>query len=202
MRLIRPGFAGRCLYPEALFRVKTGERFLYLTFDDGPDPASTPRLLEKLKEHNIPAVFFCTGKAAEQHPDLITRIFEDGHIIGNHGYDHLDGWRTGSTSYSADVERASPLTSDAIFRPPYGRITPRQAKILKRFKIVFWDIMAFDFDRSLGISGCLRIIRNHIRPGSIVVLHDSPGSLANLLLDDLVKIAREEDYSFQLLRLT
>ncbi len=128
MRLFRPGFLAGWLYPEAVFRIKTTEKRLFLTFDDGPDPVSTPQLLDILKKHNIRALFFCKGKAAEKYPGLVGQIRKSGHIIGNHGYEHLDGWRTDSVKYIDDVTRASYFTSDKIFRPPFGRLSNKQRK--------------------------------------------------------------------------
>jgi peptidoglycan/xylan/chitin deacetylase (PgdA/CDA1 family) len=94
MRLFRPCFIAGWLYPEAIFRIRTTEKLLCLTFDDGPDPGSTPQLLDILDKYNIKSLFFCDGRAAEKYPDLIKRMISRGHIIGNHGYSHLDGWRT------------------------------------------------------------------------------------------------------------
>ena len=146
MRLFRPGFLAACLYTDALLRIKTAEKVLYLTFDDGPDPLSTPQLLSILKQNDVSALFFCTGIAAEKYPELINKIRQEGHMTGNHGYSHYNGWKTNSRKYVNDVIRASGLTSDKLFRPPFGRLTLRQKRLLKSFKIVFWDIMAYDFD--------------------------------------------------------
>ena len=132
MRFFRPCFVAGWIYPEALFRIKTTEKLLYLTFDDGPDPESTPVLLEILEKHNIKVIFFCNGRAAEKYPELIGQIKSQGHLIGNHGYNHLDGWRTSTEKYIADVENAAGFTSSDLFRPPYGRLSLGQYRKLKR----------------------------------------------------------------------
>ena len=86
MRFFRPCFIAGWLYPEAIFRMKTDEKLLCLTFDDGPDPDSTPELLDLLERHNIKGIFFCDGRAAEKYPELIDLIISNGHLTGNHGY--------------------------------------------------------------------------------------------------------------------
>jgi peptidoglycan/xylan/chitin deacetylase (PgdA/CDA1 family) len=199
MRLFRPGFIGGWLYPESIFRIKTTEKVLYLTFDDGPDPASTPCILDILKNHDTRAHFFCSGKAAEKHPDIMDEIRFAGHVIGNHGYNHLDGWRTESDKYINDVIRASCSTSDKIFRPPFGHIKFRQYKILKKkIKIVFWDLMPYEFDNTFGSEKSLDLLKKKLRPGSIIVLHDKPSSCTNAILDDFIAYAIDSGWSFEL----
>lgn len=198
MRLFRPGFPAYCLYPDAIFRVKTNDRVLYLTFDDGPDPISTPPLLEILKKSAVRAVFFCNGERAEKHPELIKTIIESGHIVGNHTYSHFDSWRTGSQDYINDVLKASPFTSDKLFRPPYGHLKLNQYKYLKKnYRIIFWDIMPYDFDSEFGASRSLKVLKDKIRPGSVIVLHDKPTSTAIQFLDEFIRYAKEEKYNFQ-----
>jgi peptidoglycan/xylan/chitin deacetylase (PgdA/CDA1 family) len=196
MRLFRPGFLAVCLYPEALFRIKTTEKVLYLTFDDGPDPFSTPQLLDILKRNNVSALFFCTGVAAEKYPGLINQIQLEGHLTGNHSYSHPDGWKTDCQTYVNDVNRAAGLTSDKIFRPPFGRLSLKQYRQLKSFKIVFWDLMAYDFDSSFGSIRTLEILKDKIRPGSIIVLHDTAASCAKTILEEFINYAVSEGYRF------
>jgi peptidoglycan/xylan/chitin deacetylase (PgdA/CDA1 family) len=200
MRLFRPGFLAGCLYPEALFRIQTTDKVLYLTFDDGPDRVSTPQLLDILSGFNIRVVFFCNGNAAERNPDLIKLISSRGHLIGNHGYSHLDGWRTDSEKYYEDAIRASAFTSGKIFRPPFGRLSLKQKKKLSgSYKIVFWDIMAYDFDVAFGGEKCLSVLKRKIRTGSIIVLHDKVSSCANDILEEFIMFAQGEGYRFELI---
>ena len=200
MRLFRPGFPEGCLYPGSIFRVKTAEKVLYLTFDDGPDPVSTPSLLGILRNHGVKAIFFCSGNAAVKFPDLMNRITGEGHLIGNHSYSHCDGWRTGTTQYVDDVMKAAEFTSASLFRPPFGRMTLRQYFLLKkRFQIVFWDIMPYDFDNTFGSGKSLEMLKTKIRPGSVIVVHDSPSSCAELILDEFLSFAVEEGYKFEIL---
>jgi len=197
MRLFRPGFFACCLYPEAIFRIRTTEKLLCLTFDDGPNPDSTPQLLEVLDEFNIKAVFFCDGRAAEKYPDLISHITSKGHLIGNHGYNHLNGWKTSTEKYIADIEKAAPTISGSLFRPPYGSLRLGQyRKLKKRYKIVFWDIIPYDFDASFGSEKSLQVLKNKIRPGSVIVLHDNPNSAAINILEEFFAYAVDEGYRF------
>jgi peptidoglycan/xylan/chitin deacetylase (PgdA/CDA1 family) len=199
MRLFRPGFIARYLYPEAIFRIKTTEKLLCLTFDDGPNPDSSPQLLDLLDRHNIKAVFYCDGRAAEKYPSLINQITSKGHIMGNHGYNHLNGWNTSTEKYFADIEKAAVSTSGSLFRPPYGRLRLGQyMKLKKRYKIVFWDIMPYDFDASFGSENSLKILKNKIRPGSVIVLHDNPNSAAIKILKEFLAFAADEGYRFMI----
>jgi peptidoglycan/xylan/chitin deacetylase (PgdA/CDA1 family) len=198
MRLFRPVFLAGCLYPGALFRIKTAEKKLYLTFDDGPDPLSTPRLLDILKKYGVSAMFFCNGEAAEKYPELIHLILQGPHVIGNHGYSHLNGWKTDTLKYVNDVKRASSLTSEKIFRPPFGRLSFRQSRLLRPYKLVLWDIMAYDFDSSFGSKKSLDILKRKIRPGSIIVLHDTASSCAILILQEFIIFSVNEGYRFEL----
>lgn len=200
MRLFRPGFLAGWLYPEAIFKIGTTEKVLYLTFDDGPDPVSTPQLLDVLNTHDIKALYFCNGMEAEKHPDLVDCIRREGHMIGNHGYSHYNGWLTDSGKYINDITRASNSTSSHIFRPPFGRLKLKQYRILKKqFQIVFWDIMAYDFDTSFAKEKSLRILKDKIRPGSIIVLHDTVSSSANLILDEFLTFATDSGYRFEMI---
>ncbi|MCJ7446607.1 MAG: polysaccharide deacetylase family protein [Bacteroidales bacterium] len=199
MRLFRPCFFTAWFFPEIIFRIKTGDKILCLTFDDGPNPDSTPRILELLERHDIRAVFFCNGKAAEKYPDLVDSIKSKGHIIGNHGYDHLNGFFTSAAKYSSDVNYASGFTSGRLFRPPYGRLRFKQYRLLKKtYRIVLWDVMPYDFDNRFGREKALKLLKKKIRPGSIIVLHDNPGSTVMDFLNDFILFTLGEKYRFTL----
>lgn len=197
MRLFRPWQIFQNLYPEGVFRIKSSEALLYLTFDDGPDPVSTPLILEILRKHNVKVTFFCTGIKAEKYPELISSIRSEGHITGNHGYSHLNGWRTGLKDYTEDIYRADMFTSSGIFRPPYGRLCFRQYDTLrKKYRIFFWDLMPYDFDPSFGAVNALTVMKRMVRDGSVIVLHDSPLSCAGKILDHFLDYSLAEGYRF------
>jgi peptidoglycan/xylan/chitin deacetylase (PgdA/CDA1 family) len=203
MRLYRPLLILKLLFPKAVFRVSTGSRDLFLTFDDGPRPHSTPAILDVLDNNSIKALFFCSGKEAEKHPDLINLIKSKGHIIGNHGYNHLDGFRTGNYEYIEDVKKSARFTSPAIFRPPYGRIRRSQYKVLvKDYQIVFWDLMPYDFDIKMGNKRILHVLKKKIRPGSVIVLHDNDRKSPVCFLEDFIRFAKDKGYNFRLIKLS
>jgi peptidoglycan/xylan/chitin deacetylase (PgdA/CDA1 family) len=199
MRLFRPCFLAVWFFPEAFFREKTAEKVLYLTFDDGPDRLSTPLLLNILGKHQIRAVFFCSGKSASVNPDLIRKIKSEGHIVGNHGYDHLNGLFTSKLKYLNDVRKASESNSDTLFRPPYGIMSlPQYRELKKSYHIILWDIMPFDFDRKFGSRNSLSILKKLLRPGSVIVLHDTGKSTSPEFLKDFILYAAGEGYGFKL----
>jgi peptidoglycan-N-acetylglucosamine deacetylase len=198
MRFFTPCFIAGWLYPDAIFRIRTTEKLLCLTFDDGPDPGSTPRLLEILDKNDIKALFFCLGSAAEKYPGLMDQIKARGHLIGNHGYNHLSGLKTPLKKFVADVTNAAKYTSEGLFRPPYGRLRFAQYRnLVKTYKIIFWDLMPYDFDNSFSCENALRILKNRIRPGSIIVLHDTAHSVANTIIDEFLTFSLNSGYRFE-----
>jgi peptidoglycan/xylan/chitin deacetylase (PgdA/CDA1 family) len=199
MRLFRPCFLAVLLFPEVLFRGKTTEKVLYLTFDDGPNISSTPALLNILAKHKIRAVFFCPGKSASGNPELVNRIKSEGHIVGNHGYNHINGLFTSKRKYLIDVQKAAEYTSENLFRPPYGILSfPQYRELKKTYRIVLWDIMPFDFDRKFGSKRSLAILKKLVRPGSVIVLHDTERSTVLKFLEDFILFAAGEGYGFKL----
>jgi len=197
MRLYRPFIISRYLYPEAIFRMESTEKVLWLTFDDGPDPLSTLPILDILDKCSVKAIFFCSARAAEMYPDLVNAIRAGGHLIGNHGYSHPDGWRSNTADYAADLERADPLTSASLFRPPYGHLTIRQYTQLKsKYRIVFWDLMPYDFDKRISAERALQILKKNTRPGSVIVLHDTGKSSAREILLEFIRFAGNSGYGF------
>jgi peptidoglycan-N-acetylglucosamine deacetylase len=200
IRFFRLPFLFRRLYPEALFRVKTPERVVYLSFDDGPDPGATPIILDILKAHEVKATFFCSGRAVKSNPLLFKRIADEGHHTGNHGYLHRKGWLTSDAEYLADVFEADNLIGSKVFRPPFGSLSIKQYSVLRRrFKIVFWDLIVYDFDSSFGAERVLDIISRKVRPGCVLVLHDTSKSCATIILDNVIVWLKAQDYKFSLI---
>jgi peptidoglycan/xylan/chitin deacetylase (PgdA/CDA1 family) len=199
-RFFRPPFPAKLLFPDAVFRIETTGKEICLTFDDGPDPLSTPSVLKCLAERGIKAVFFCTGYRAELYPSLMSDISHAGHLIGNHGYHHLNGWATSESEYIENVQRAGPLTSSSVFRPPYGKITFAQYNNLKNdYRIVFWDVMAYDFDERLDHDRKMKVLRRYSRNGSVVCLHDSVSAMSGSFLDEYTSEMRSMGYTFAVL---
>lgn len=190
----------RLIFRRAVFRIFNRQKTLYLTFDDGPDPGSTPEVINILAKYKVRAMFFLNGRNAEIHPHLVGTIKNAGHLTGNHGYDHLDGWMTGTRKYLSNVSSAAPLSSDKWFRPPYGRLRYSQyRKLIRSYKIVFWDLMAYDFDIMFGKERSLRVLKENIRPGSIIVLHDTARSTCVSFLGTFLEHALDQGYVFKIL---
>ncbi|MRR19710.1 polysaccharide deacetylase family protein [bacterium] len=192
----RPFPAG-IIYPEAVYRIMGAGKRIYLTFDDGPDPVSTPVILDILRAHDVHATFFCTGSRVLASPGLFARVAAEGHTVGNHGFSHLNGLTTSIRSYCSDIYKGRDITCSNLFRPPYGRLRVRQYRILERtMRIVFWDLMPYDFDRRLRPESSYGVLSRRVRPGSVIVLHDTASSSAAVYLGRFIQKAVEEGYSF------
>ena len=179
MRLKPPKFI-RWLMPDLIWEMKDRSA-VYLTFDDGPTPGITEWILSTLDKYDAKATFFVLGKNAEMYPDLYRRIVEAGHRIGNHTYSPQKGWGMSLERYIEDVDFANDLLHTELFRPPYARITPAQARALaKRYKLVMWDVLSRDYNRALSPRTCLRNVTRYLEGGSIVVFHDSEKSFRNM----------------------
>ena len=185
-----PRFIQR-LYPERIWAFSREEKSIYLTFDDGPIPEVTPWVLDELKKYNAKATFFCIGENVQKHPEIFQRILSEGHSVGNHTFNHLNGWKTATSEYIENVDKAEgqmgnnskfKIQDSRLFRPPYGKITSKQAKILQRkgFKIVMWDIISYDYDANTSPEKCLQNVLKNIKPGSVIVFHDSLKAEKNL----------------------
>lgn len=174
MYSVRPPLLVRAIWPGLLWRIPTTDRVVYLTFDDGPEPTVTPWVLDQLAAHGAKATFFCIGRNAQARPDLLERIRMEEHTVGHHTYGHSNGWQTPSRSYYRDVLNGAKCTGGPLFRPPYGRLRPAQAHMLrKHYTVVMWDVLSGDFDTRMDGAECARRTLQHLRPGSIVVFHDS-----------------------------
>jgi peptidoglycan-N-acetylglucosamine deacetylase len=172
----------RKVYPGALWRVRTNEKKIYLTFDDGPVPGVTPAALSVLKEFGVKATFFCVGENVQRNPDVFSQVLAEGHQVGNHTFNHADGWVTQRRKYLREVQECAALFESRLFRPPYGRLRRSQFRVLRRkFEIVMWDVLTYDFDRTLAPEHVLEIAIRNTRPGSIVVFHDSEKAKENML---------------------
>ena len=155
---------------------------VFITFDDGPIPEVTPYVLDILAEYNAKATFFCVGANAEKNPELLERLLREGHAIGNHTWEHENGWKTAQFGYLRSVMQADEVLNSSLFRPPYGRITKQQADALKkRFSLIMWDVLSGDFDTNISPAQCLKNVTENTRPGSIIVFHDSIKAKDNVL---------------------
>lgn len=152
----------------------TTEKVLYLTFDDGPIPVITPWVLDQLAQYDATATFFCVGANVQKHPAIYQQVIDAGHSIGNHTFNHLNGWKCSTKNYLENVAQCQEELQTKLFRPPYGKLKWGQARQLKKqYKIVMWDVIAGDFDPTIDGATCWNNILQHTTNGSIIVLHDS-----------------------------
>jgi peptidoglycan-N-acetylglucosamine deacetylase len=167
----------KALYPSFTWCKKEADKVMYLTFDDGPHATVTPFVLSTLKNFNAKATFFCIGKNVIEQPLIYSQILTDGHSVGNHTHNHLNGWKTNNETYLSNIQLAAQHITSNLFRPPYGRIKKSQAKNLvsanSNYEIIMWDVLSGDFDKTLSPQKCLSNVINNATNGSIVVFHDS-----------------------------
>ncbi len=178
MYLIKTPFWLRALYPNCTWKLPSKEKVIYISFDDGPHPEATPFVLAALKKFNAKATFFCIGNNVLKHPNVYESILLQGHQVGNHTYDHLNGWKTETPTYIENIKDATNLIESNLFRPPYGRITRKQIKNIKSDSkcpqhIIMWDVLSGDFDLKLTGEDCAKNVIKNTQPGSIIVFHDS-----------------------------
>ncbi|MBM3427830.1 MAG: polysaccharide deacetylase family protein [Bacteroidetes bacterium] len=189
----------RAIAHDFIWRIPTDNREAFLTFDDGPTPVITEKILDILAQFDAKATFFCIGKNAQTHPQIVTRILNEGHAIGNHTQTHRRGWKTGYAQYLRDVVQAKQHLNTTLFRPPYGQITRSQTRALKnQFHLIMWDILSGDFDPEMSVEQCIQIVSNQCVPGSIVVFHDSMKASPILLqsLPIILQQLKEKGFAF------
>lgn len=195
----------RKLYKNRLWEMPQGHNQLYLTFDDGPHPVITPWVLDLLASYNAKATFFCIGANVKRHPELYRRILEEGHAVGNHTMNHLNGWKVNDKAYLDDIEEAQKLIDSHLFRPPYGRLSRFQQKQLEapkfNFKVVMWNVLSADFDISISKERCLQNVLLHTKDGAIIIFHDSEKAKKNMefALPKVLKFYADKGFSFSAL---
>ncbi|UKN00473.1 polysaccharide deacetylase family protein [Paracrocinitomix mangrovi] len=191
----------RRLFKGAIFDFASDAKTIYLTFDDGPHPETTPLLLDVLDQFNIKATFFCLGENVKDYPQLFQRILDKGHAIGNHAMNHIKGTMTNTNDYIKDVETATELINSKLFRPPYGKIKPSQFKALKQkgYRIIFWSIMAYDFDQNLSTDTFISKMQKLAYPGAIYVFHDNQKSIETIQneLPKVIEALIDDGYEFK-----
>ena len=183
--------------PDLIWEIDDPEG-VFLTFDDGPTPGITEWILATLDKYDAKATFFVLGKNVEMYPDLFRRIVDAGHKVGNHTYSHQKGWGMSLERYTEDVDFANDLIHSELFRPPYARITPAQARFLgQRYKLVMWDIISRDYNRNLSPRTCLRNVTKYLAPGAIVVFHDSEKAFRNPFFKPLFTVSSTKQGNLQ-----
>lgn len=199
--LFTPPYWLRKLYgKDLIWEMPDDGRTIYLSFDDGPNPDTTPVILHTLKQYDANATFFCVGENVDKNPDLYEMIRNNGHKVGNHTYNHLNGWKTSKVKYLENVQKCREVLNSLIFRPPYGRISRSQKKSLSRhYDIFMWTVLSRDYDARISRETCLEKTWEHTRPGAIVVFHDHPKAIEKVeyVLAQYLERAREHGYRFK-----
>lgn len=199
------------LFSNYIWSIPNSDNKIYLTFDDGPTPEITEWVIDELNKHKAKATFFCIGNNIEKHPIIFEKVINNGHAVGNHTFNHLNGWKTSTEQYLENTKLCeasiSNLKSEVynlkskIFRPPYGKIKTSQSKKLQQlgYKIIMWDILSADFDNKITPEKCLENVLKNVESGSIIVFHDSIKAFPNLkyTLPKALKYWTEKGFVFE-----
>jgi peptidoglycan/xylan/chitin deacetylase (PgdA/CDA1 family) len=193
------------LFPRRVWQLDTDQKIAYISFDDGPHERITPMVLQLLKKHDALATFFCIGDRVNKHPECFEQIKKAGHAVGNHTYQHVNGWKTDLINYMEDVQKADALIGSKIFRPPYGRLTSAQFQRLEveGYKTIMWTILSGDYDKRLSPDECTKRVLNSLKPGAIILFHDSEKAEKNMMvaLGNLLEEGISRGYVFKSLNI-
>lgn len=174
MYLVKTPPIVKTIFADFVWHIDTDIKEVYLTFDDGPIPGLTPWVLDVLAEFNSKATFFCVGENVKKNTSIFDRILREGHTIGNHTYNHLNGWNTENEVYLQNVAECDRHMETNLFRPPYGKMKPSQSSLIKSEKtVVMWDVLSGDFDLSITKEKCLTNVIENYSQGSVIVFHDN-----------------------------
>lgn len=207
---IKSHFLIKKIFSNYIWSVPDRSKIVYLTFDDGPTPKITAFVLSELNKFNAKATFFCIGENIKKYPVLFQNILNQGHQIGNHTFNHLNGWQTDDQIYLENILqcenelRKLSANQNKLFRPPYGKIKTSQANSLikKGYKIFMWDVLSADFDISVSKEKCLENVVKNVESGSIIVFHDSVKAFPNMefALPKTLTILKERGFTFKSLK--
>lgn len=196
------------LYPSLTWKINTSDKELFLTFDDGPIPLLTPFILKELRKYEARATFFCVGDNIRKYPEIFKETLSAGHAVGNHTYNHLNGWGNKTEEYIRNVRKCQTYINayckkerkKMLFRPPYGKIGRKMIKNLKSdYQIIMWDNLTADFDSNLSKHQCYEQAVKNTENGSIIVFHDNLKAEVNLryALPRYIKTMSERGYVFR-----
>ena len=195
------------IFSNYVWDIPNTENKIYLTFDDGPTPEITEWVLHELKKYNAKATFFCIGNNIEKHPEIFEKVITKGHSIGNHTFNHLNGWKTSTEDYlensklcKSEICNLQPEICN-LFRPPYGKIKASQAEKLRKlgYKIIMWDVLSADYDATISAEKCLENATKNVTSGSIIVFHDSVKAFQHLeyTLPKALNYFKEKGFVFE-----
>ena len=196
------------IFSNQVWDIPNTDKKIYLTFDDGPTPEVTEWVLTVLQQYKVQATFFCIGDNIRKHPEIFQKIISEGHAIGNHTFNHLQGWKTPDKTYLSNTslcdqeihESGNSRLLSNLFRPPYGKITLSQSAKLRKqgYKIIMWDVLSADFDNTITKEKCLENVVKNTTQGSIIVFHDSKKAFKNLeyALPKAIEFLKKKGFQF------
>jgi peptidoglycan/xylan/chitin deacetylase (PgdA/CDA1 family) len=202
MLIEQPPEIYRGLYRGSHWRFNTDEKVVYLTFDDGPILEITPWILDLLDKYGIKATFFCVGDNVRKYPEIYQMLQDRGHIVGNHTFHHIQGWKVNKETYLKDIEDAAKLINSKLFRPPHGHMRlPQFYALKKKYKVIMWDVVTRDYSRLMTADEVFEVVKKYTRNGSIIVFHDSlkSGDRMKESLPRSLDWLIEQGYSFRLI---
>ncbi len=193
------------MFSRSMWQASPDDSSVYFTFDDGPTPEVTEWVLQQLDDYNAKGTFFCIGSNVEMHPTIYNSILSQNHSVGNHSYNHLNGWKTDGDTYVRDIQRAEQLIQSPLFRPPYGKCNFGQYKTLSsKYTLVMWSILTGDWRQDSSPQEIIDKVDKFMLPGSIIVFHDSVKAFPILkqVLRDCLAIAQAKGYNMRALPMT
>ncbi len=220
MHLVKSPLLLKWYYSSLLWNKARSEKIVYLTFDDGPIPNVTEFVLNTLKTFDIKATFFCIGDNINKYATIFEMIKKEGHSIGNHTFNHINGWKSNDYTYLENFKKCQELTQTNLFRPPYGKIKKSQiSKIVTSYKlqvtslnnqtsqfairnpqlnIIMWDVLSGDYNPNLSPEKCYKNVIKNAKSGSIIVFHDSLKAFERLkyALPKTIQYLSDKGYQF------
>ena len=194
------------LYPDALWHGDRKRKKIYLTFDDGPVPGITDYILDVLSALEVKATFFCVGDNIKKYPEVFKRIVNEKHGVGNHTFNHLNGWKVSEDDYLKNIQLCDEVIGNnsqigpiKLFRPPYGKIPIRVLKKIRdEYKIIMWDVLSYDFSGKVKAEKCLEKSLRYTENGSIIIFHDSKKSTekTKLIISQYIQYFKNKNYDF------
>jgi peptidoglycan/xylan/chitin deacetylase (PgdA/CDA1 family) len=198
------------LFKNWIWSFSAKKKELYLTFDDGPTPEITSWVLNELYKFEAKGTFFCLGKNIAAYPKIYQKIIANNHAVGNHTFNHLNGFEIDTKTYLEDVVEFETLVNNhpeltannpKLFRPPYGKMKLSQAKEIRKkgYKIIMWDVLSADFDTTISVEKCLENVIRNTSKGSIIVFHDSLKAKEKLqyVLPKVLEYYTKKGYKFK-----
>ena len=192
-----------------IFQGPSEPKRVALTFDDVPDELFTLQVLDALKKHGVRATFFVVGNRAEDHPEVVKRMVEDGHVLGNHSYSHVNFPKVSNDEFHEEVLMTQKAVDEVVggyqmkyIRPPYGNIADDQIKWLvsQKLKIVNWNVDSLDW-KGIDADEVEKNIMSQVKPGSIILQHGAGGAGEDLsgtvqALPRIIQKLQDQGYEF------